>query len=794
MNPQNVIYISVFLLSASSIAFEILIARVFAISQWNHLSFMVISMALFGFAVAGTILSLSNPLSRPQQSSGVSNRCISLFVLLYSLSAIVSFLILNHMPLDYLKLPLEPIQGLYLMTAYLLLAFPFFHAGMVISSAYMFLPEKTGYIYFFSMAGSAAGALIPLTLLSLTDEGGLIVLTAVLPLAALVPYREKKGNRRKIPVYLYSGILLTLAAVLMLTLKPELLRVSPSQYKSLSQLLLFPEVTAKREHSSLRGRVDMVQNSPFIRFAPGLSLKYEGRLPTQSAVFNDGDNRLVLYSSPVSPPFPYQRQTLSYAGYLLPEDLEHILVIQNGGGTALACALSTGCADIRILEKHPRFAQIVKHHYRLPVSHEDPHRFLNMCRNRFDIIHVENWGASLPGASALTFDHTLTVDALETYFSRLTQSGAVIISRRLLLPPSNMLRLCSSACEALTSLKIRQPERHLAVIRNWDTFCLIISKRPIPDPKALYAYAQTRNFDIVWPQNEASPTLNRFNKFEKPFHYHEIVRLFDAYRSGTQALFFDRYPLDIHPQTDDRPFPDKFFKWRRAATIHAMSGSRLYTLLLSGEFVVLVVFAEALLISLGLLCLPWLAPKSRVARIGFNRAVYFLGVGAGFILTEIYYIHQLTRVFGDPVVSLAVVLASILIFSGTGGLLSNRLQPRHVKPLTLFLGVFLLLTSITANPMLDRLLQLSSPYRQLLSIVTLLPAGMLIGIPFPLGMRFLLKIPSQRAYAWVVNGCASVLASVAATQIAISSGIKSILWGAVAAYGLAWLASGFQHR
>jgi len=61
-------------------------------------------------------------------------------------------------------------------------------------------------------------------------------------------------------------------------------------------------------------------------------------------------------------------------------------------------------------------------------------------------------------------------------------------------------------------------------------------------------------------------------------------------------------------------------------------------------------------------------------------------------------------------------------------------------------------------------------------------------------MRFLLKIPSQRAYAWVVNGCASVLASVAATQIAISSGIKSILWGAVAAYGLAWLASGFQHR
>ena len=49
---------AVFLLSFSSLAFEVLLTRIFSFIQWNHLSFMVISIALFGFAVSGTFLSI----------------------------------------------------------------------------------------------------------------------------------------------------------------------------------------------------------------------------------------------------------------------------------------------------------------------------------------------------------------------------------------------------------------------------------------------------------------------------------------------------------------------------------------------------------------------------------------------------------------------------------------------------------------------------------------------------------------------------------------------------------------
>ena len=73
------------------------------------------------------------------------------------------------------------------------------------------------------------------------------------------------------------------------------------------------------------------------------------------------------------------------------------------------------------------------------------------------------------------------------------------------------------------------------------------------------------------------------------------------------------------------------------------------------------------------------------------------------------------------------------------------------------------------------------------AFLVLLPFGFLMGIPFPLGMQFLLANPAQRAYGWAVNGCASVLTSVLSVQIALSFGIAYILVCAVAAYGLVYI-------
>ena len=171
-------------MSFSTLAFEVLLTRIFAIGQWNHLSFMVISIALFGFGASGIFLSMVEMSRKRQFQPPVSTTTISVLLFLFSTAQIFSFLLLNHMPLDYFRLAVEPLQGLVLFAAYLLLALPFFFSGLIVSIGYTTMPAKAGLVYFASMAGSALGAAIPILALPFLDEGRLIIISAA---GALIP-------------------------------------------------------------------------------------------------------------------------------------------------------------------------------------------------------------------------------------------------------------------------------------------------------------------------------------------------------------------------------------------------------------------------------------------------------------------------------------------------------------------------------------------------------------------------------------------------------------------------------
>jgi succinate dehydrogenase hydrophobic anchor subunit len=149
---------AVFLVSGSTLAFEVLLARVFSVSQWNHLSFLVISIALFGFAASGTFFSIAAPVVARWRSGHWS-----LLVALFSASMLAAVTGLRQIPLDYHRLSLEPVQAAYLLAAYLLLALPFFFSGGLVAAAYMAQPRRSGVIYFTSMAGSAV-VLMPVPL------------------------------------------------------------------------------------------------------------------------------------------------------------------------------------------------------------------------------------------------------------------------------------------------------------------------------------------------------------------------------------------------------------------------------------------------------------------------------------------------------------------------------------------------------------------------------------------------------------------------------------------------------
>ncbi|MFC1829392.1 hypothetical protein ACFL0O_07265 [Thermodesulfobacteriota bacterium] len=786
---------AVFLLSLSSLAFEVILTRVFSISQWNHLSFMVISIALLGFAASGTFLSLLDARKKGRGERLAATGPITIVIILYSVTAITSFIIVNKLPLDYFRLPLEPVQSFYLLAAFILLALPFFFTGMVISLAYAFFPEKTGYVYFASMTGSAAGAILPALLLPVFGEGRLIILSAFLPML-LVPFCKtgrvsspaddgaKSPGAFRIKRILFPAIFILLFFIsghFVLSNGTAIVKVDPSPYKALSQVLLFPDTRITDTRTGLQGRIDRVE-SPYIRFAPGLSLKFSGTLPEQRSLYRDGDNPFVLYNSLQEQATSFSRFTHIYSGYLSIPNPENVLLIQSGGGSSIPCAIASEAGNITLIQQNPHIARMVQGHYDLRVVNRNPRAFLEANNSRYDVIQVESWGTTLPGSSALTQEYLLTTQAFTEYLEHLRKSGMLIVSRRLSLPPADAVRLWATAYVSLKSLKIEYPERCIAMLRNWDTFTLLVCVKPFQNTEALKDFAQKLNFDMVFLPGITQEMANKFNMFDEPFHFLQINRLAAAYRSGMEDDFFQHYVLDVSPQTDHRPFPDRFLKWSRLKDIYKITGSRLYSLLLSGEIVVTVVFIEALLVTFALLLLPLFAIPGGSEKPTATGILYFLAVGAGFMFVELFFIKAYTLLYGDPVISFTAVLAGILVFSGVGGFWSTRIGRTGLWKGLFCLIIVLIVTFFCLDAVVYRLLGLSRTAGYVLSIVLLIPCGVFMGLPFPLGMQYLLKNPVQRTYAWAANGCVSVLAAILSAQIALSRGIPTIMVCAILAY------------
>ena len=234
--------------------------------------------------------------------------------------------------------------------------------------------------------------------------------------------------------------------------------------------------------------------------------------------------------------------------------------------------------------------------------------------------------------------------------------------------------------------------------------------------------------------------------------------------------------------SDNRPFPGRYLKWPKVKSLYQTLGSRLYALLMSGEIVVLVVLIEALLISGFLLFLPLAFIRRSRKKTSISQALYFFGVGAGFMFIELFFIKKYILLFGDPVISFSVVVCGILIFSSFGGAWAQTRDKSVLKKTFPILISILLLAFLGLNPLMDHLLEFETIWQYVWALMILFPIGFLMGLPFTIGMRDLLSSATQRAYAWSANGCASVITAIVSAQLALIFGIFSILGCAIVAY------------
>jgi hypothetical protein len=252
-----------------------------------------------------------------------------------------------------------------------------------------------------------------------------------------------------------------------------------------------------------------------------------------------------------------------------------------------------------------------------------------------------------------------------------------------------------------------------------------------------------------------------------------------------RAAFYESYPYQITPPTDDRPFFFHFFRWSQTPQVLASLGRTWQPFGGSGYLVLLALLALTLILGTGLILLPLALRGDKRGRVRFGRSrvlLFFAFLGIGFLFVEIPLIQHWIMWLGHPTYAFALVVAALLTFSGLGSALSgnSRLQGRTVLAI---LVLFIALTTVGVARFSDLILSWPRWARGIVPLIGLAPLGVLMGMPFPLGLSRLKEVaPGWLPWAWAVNGCTSVVASVLAAMLSLSYGFSFVLYLGAGAY------------
>jgi len=774
----SVVLLGTALSSAAVLMLEVVLTRIFAVAQFHHFAFVAVSLALLGFGAAGSFIFVW-----PRLGRGGPGRWAT-FAALQAAAIIGGYLVANRVPFDSFTVAWDRQQLLYLALVYLALATPFFFAGALITAllAGWDQPRRVPAhrVYAASLVGAGLGA--PLALVAIDRLGGEGAIVATAGVAAVaVPFLLAAGSfgRKALPAV---AVLVAATAGLLIAGSESIeLRLSP--YKELSAALRYPGASLLSTGWTPASRVDHVE-SDGIRSLPGLSLSYRGIPPAQQGVTVDGDNL-----SPIPLVEPEQADFVPYLLHALPYELKpggETLVLDAGGGLAVLTALASGAGNVTAVEPNPLVAEASSaapayRHRAVEVVVEEPRTFVERADASFDVVHLALDAPFRPvtsGAYSLAEDYNLTLEAMSAYLEALRPGGILAVVRWLQTPPSEGMRAVALAGEAIRR-QGGDPASSVVALRGFSNIVVLVSPDGFGvDQLALIGdFAERLRFDLVAFPGLEGRDANRFNRLPEDDYFRLASPLLAR---STPGDLYESYAFDIAPPTDNHPFFHHYFTFEQTGDVLATLGRTWQPFGGAGYFVLVALLLLSILAA-GLLILGPLTIRARRGPgLGWT-AGYFGLLGLAFLLVEIPIFQRYILVLGRPTTALAVVLASVLVASGFGSLMSERLP---------WLGTAILLTVVAAvQPLLVTgviRLSLGAPLwlRATLVAVSVVPVGFLMGTMFPKGIAYLeTSAPRLIPWAWGINGAASVVAAIAAALAALSWGFTAVMLVGAACYG-----------
>ena len=786
----------IFFLCMATLMYELILTRIFSVLMWYHFASMAISLALFGMGGAALLVYLRPswfPESRTAQLTsrfallfGVSVALFFLLFVAFRLHPTFGFKVLSffHQPFyqpfqqGNVRQSLELTQLLGLAGLYLLTALPFFCSGIAVTLLLSRYHQQFNRLYFYDLCGAGVGCLLIILVLKLVGGiTGLLVIGLVGLLAAWLLLPQPSRLRGRLSIALLALLLVAAGVGNLLSDFAEIRfvrgRYEPnllwSSWNSFSRVAVYP---AQSEEA---GR------------AWGLSRNYRGPIPEQLGMVVDDTGYTTLYRDQGEKTVGFFRDNVISLAYYLKEQ-PSVLVIGPGGGKDVLAALSMESRRVVPVEVNPLIVQAVNEEfasftgelYRRPkvdLQVDEGRSYIRRSDEKFDIIQASAvFGRMAPSAGAFTLseNNLYTLEAFTDYWEHLTDDGILSISRFIF--ERETLRLVSLGLELLKQQGLAQPAAHIAVIKERGLANFMLKKQPFTADELteLRQMAAEKAFDLVYLPGE--------ERGQKVFQ--QLIA------SGGSAEFYRDFPFDITPTDDNRPFFYYMLKPGSFANLFSFPEQSPF------EDRAILILRNLLLVVTGGVVLVFLLPllllrrRALQAPLAGRRLLYFACLGLGFMLLEIGLLRRFILFLGHPIYSLAVILFSLLIFTGIGSLLSQRLrQPEKSLKAVLSALVLLSLVYVYGLPLvLAKWVGWPLVLRCLLSGILLAPLGLLLGMPMPLGIRLFHDKPDEIPWSWGINGATSVLGTILAVVLAMNFGFNLTLLLGVAVYLLALVA------
>ncbi len=773
-------HLEIFLICFAALLLEVSYTRVVSYKLFYYYTYLVIGLALLGIGSGSVITSVSGRIRRAS-TDGI----MMIGSLFGAISVIVGYLVIARLPISSLDIwrygtGASATNLLKLVVLCLALYASFVWVGVMISTLFGRKTEGIAKLYFADLLGAGIACAVAVPLISTIGPPRIIALAGAI-LAGVSVLVASRRRSRVMPV----GAVLGLGLVVCVVASGVLPDVRPDDGKA--------DPT----------NADVARWSPIFRvdtgeLPNGVLLNHDGMLgsvikPWDGDIESLGDEVYNFDEDPRSLPFD-----------VLDQAPGNVMIIGAAGGHEVLASLYFEAGHIDAIELNPLTHELVTETYAdyggdianqpgVDYRTGDGRSFLARSDDSYDVIwypapdSYSATNASTAGAFVLSESYLYTTEIIEDSIDHLadggiiaTQFGEIDYEGK----PNRTTRYVSTAREALARHGIDDPSQHMLVSTTPSGGPSVLSTvlvKPTPFTQA--------EIDTFVEQVEAvdGNVLRYAPGQPQDNSVTQVITLPD----DELAAYIDDYRFDISPITDDGPF---FWHFARFTDVIKGFGDPINQFdseIAIGERVILLLLAIATMLAAVFLLLPFVTMRKTWRRLPrkATSAVYFAALGFGFMFFEITLIQRLILFLGYPTYSLTVTLASLLIFTGVGALLSGRLKARPdmvvkvLAPTIVALGVvYLFLLPILTESLLTTGLSI----RVMVAFLVLAPLGVTLGMFMPLGLGAVAELTDHGeeyvAWGWAVNGFASVIGSVLTTIIAMVFGFNVVLALSVVVY------------